>query len=144
MSKLKFRSRNGEPVRVILTSGQCAIVGNEWCEIPETLHLEAYSLGCVSDNMEVTQEVQKAEDAGVLDKLQEDAKLKAQVRSAIEKAVSDNNLRAFTNSGNPVAKYITDSVGHTVDKHIRDAVWNEMLEEGTQPPQPETLNNDIT
>lgn len=143
-NEIKFRSRNGEPVRVILTTGHCAIVGNEWRTLPEYLHQPAYAAGCVSDNMEVVKEVKAAAESGVLKHLTDSAQIKAQVRSAIEKAISENNLKAFTNSGNPVAKYINDTVGETVPKHVRDAVWDEMLSEGIQSPTAESLKDDIT
>lgn len=142
-NEIKFRSRNGEPVRVILPSGPCAIVGNDWRSLPEKFHQEAYASGCVSDNMEVVKEVQSAAESGLLDRLQGDANLKAQVRSAIENAISENNLKAFTSNGNPVAKYINSTVGKTVPKHIRDAVWDEMLSDGTQSPTSEPLKDDI-
>lgn len=44
----KFRSKGG-PVRLASISGAVAIVGEEWTEIPEELHLQALGSGCESD-----------------------------------------------------------------------------------------------
>lgn len=51
---LMFRSPTDVPVRVALLSGQVALVGPEWRELPENMHADAVAQGCLRDNMLVS------------------------------------------------------------------------------------------
>ena len=147
MTTKKFRSRTGTPVRIALTSGHVCIIGSEWQDVREIFHSAAYAAGCVSDDMEVNREAKEVQDSGLLDVVQKDAELKSRVRTAIELAIDENNLDAFTKAGNPTAKYIRDELGETVPNHTISAVMASILEEGKEVPvknPDEELRSDLT
>lgn len=140
----KFKSRTGEPVRLALLSGHTAIVTGEWISLAEYFYESAYAAGCISEDMVVNTELRESIDTGVLEKLQEKADLKSRVRVALEKAVEDNDLKAFNKSGNPTAVFLKRALGETVPNHIKDEVWYSMLNAGYKAPNESELSNDIT
>lgn len=147
MTVKKMRSTSGLDVRVALTSGHVIIIGDEWQDVDQKFHSAAYSLGCVSDDMEVSKEVKEAKESGVLDNLTLNAEVKSKVRTIILKAIEDNNLKAFTKAGNPTAKFVRDEIGYTVENHIVSAVMASILEDGHSAPSSnpdEELRSDIT
>ena len=141
---MRYRSRTGDPVRIALLSGHVAVVTGEWRELPDQFRDAAYASGCISDDMEVNKEVTKAVEAGALETLSQDAELKSKVRSAIQKALDEDNYKAFTVKNGPTHKYLTDEVGEKVPSHIKDAVWGEFLEVEVPTKKKDTLTNDIT
>lgn len=138
MQGKKFRSRNGEPVRVALLSSQVAIVGAEWRDLPEIFHSAAYSAGCISDDMVVNEASKQVVESGLLDKVSENAMLEAEVRGAIQKAIDENNIGAFTKNNGPKAQYLRDELGKTIPNHVKTKVWEDMLDKGAVSP----LSND--
>lgn len=46
---MKFRSPTGANLRIAIDTGHCAIIGADWRELPEILHLAALSAGCECD-----------------------------------------------------------------------------------------------
>ena len=148
MTYKKFRSRTGNDVRVALTTGHVAIVGSEWRDLAENFHSAAYSAGCISEDMVVNESLKEKQAEGTLDKLEEAAKFEAEVRFAIEKAIKDNNLDAFTKNNGPKAGFLKEVLGKPVPSHIRSKVWEDMLEEGMEAPgagnDEDELKNDIT
>ena len=146
MASKKMRSRSGIDVRVALTSGHVITIGSEWLEVDERFHSAAYSLGCVSDDMEVSREVKEAKEIGALDQISKQAELHSRVRTAIMKAIDENNLKAFTKAGNPTAKYIREELGETVPNHVISKVMESVLNDGVEVPNSnpdEELKSDI-
>ncbi len=48
---MRFRSQNGETVRVCNTGGHVALVGPEWTKVHKSLEADAYAAGLISENM---------------------------------------------------------------------------------------------
>ena len=139
----KFRSRTGEAVRLALLSGHVAIVGSEWEDLHERFFEMAYSRGCISEDMIANQAIQQV-DIKVLDQLQSKQDLKDRIKTALEKAIKENNLDAFNNKGNPKQGYLKAEINEPVPNHIKDEVWSEMLESGYTITTGEELKDDIT
>lgn len=143
----RFRSASGSPVRLALLSGHVTIVGTEWVSLGEVFWREAYANGCVSDDMEVFQDIEKLQDAGVIDKVQALQVLRDKVRSAVDKCLEEGNPDNFTANKGPKAQYLNAEVGETVPANIREEIWNEFVLNGASAPDTEsdkeTLNNDV-
>lgn len=60
---MKFKSPTDTPVYVSLLSGHCAVVGNEWRDLPPILHRKALEEGCITDNMDQASIDAKVESA---------------------------------------------------------------------------------
>lgn len=60
---MRFKSPTDTPVQVVLLSGHCAVIGNEWRELPPILHQEAFRKGCISDNMSESDIAARVESA---------------------------------------------------------------------------------
>ena len=50
---MQFRSPNGQDLHISTIYGHSAIVGAEWRELPEIMHLAALSAGCECDQQRV-------------------------------------------------------------------------------------------
>lgn len=142
----RFRSRNGEDIRVALTNGHVAVITSEWSPVIPLLWEAAYASGCVSEDMEVHKELDRVKESGMLDEVEKLAALKGKVKDAIVTAIKDNNIKAFTKNNGPTAKYLTEAVGEKIPTHIKNAVWEEVLDEGMSPylDDEDILKNDIT
>lgn len=142
----KFRSRNDETVRLASTSGHILLIGSEWVKLatPEQQSM-AYAAGCISEDMLVNKEVEKAVDTGLIDQLKITADTKEKIREAIQVAIDNNKLDAFTVSGRPKIKYMREYIGGSVPNHLLDEVWNDMADKIPVAKAPvEELKNDIT
>lgn len=142
----RFRSRTGEDVRVALTNGHVAIITSEWSPVVEILWEAAYAAGCVSEDMDVHKELDRVKDTGMFSEIERIATLKGKVKDAIMKAIKEDNIKAFTANSGPTAKYLREAVGEKVPTHIKNEVWEEVLDEGMTPykENKDSLKNDIT
>lgn len=138
----KFRSASGSEVRVAMLSGHVTIIGSEWTPLSEIFWKDAYANGCVSEDMDVFRDIEKLQDAGVIDKVQALQNLKERVRSAVDKCLTEGNPENFTASKGPKAQYLNAEVGETIPPHVREEIWTEYVQGGaTTPGAPEVADD---
>lgn len=143
---MRFRTRNGESVRVVSleSSGHITYVHGEWGELGPLFHSAAYATGCVSEDMEVNTELKRVSESVNMDHIGKTADIKSRTRTAIQNAIDGNNLEAFSTQGNPKVNYIKKEVGEKVPNHIISEVWSDMQKDGVAIPGEVEIKNDIT
>ena len=143
----KFRSASGTPVRVALLTGHITTVGNEWASLTEVFWRDAYANGCVSEDMDVFKDIEKLQDAGVIDKVQALQALREKVRTAVDKCLTEGDPENFTTNNGPKAQYLNKEVGETVPPQVREEIWGEYVANGASVPETvkkeEELSNDV-
>jgi hypothetical protein len=130
----KFRSASGTPVRLALLSGHVTTVGEEWASLQEVFWKDAYANGCVSEDMDVFKDIERLQDAGVVDKVQALQNLRDRVRTAVDKCLEEGNPENFTANKGPKAQYLNAEVGETVPPHVREEIWLEYVTNGASTP----------
>lgn len=104
---MKFRSRNGDTKRIATTDGHCAIVTEEWRELPEHLHEAAYAAGCMSD-----------------EGIQPGGGPNETIVAAIKTMLASNNPDDFTKAGLPDKNVLSKVVGFKVGTEMFDVAWD--------------------
>jgi len=141
----KFRSASGTPIRLSLLSGHVTTVGNEWASLSELFWRDAYASGCVSEDMDVFKDIERLQEAGVIDQVQALQDLRGRVRAAVDKCLTEGNPDDFTAQKGPKAQYLNTEVGETVPPHVREEIWNEYVTNGASAPEvskaPEVAND---
>jgi hypothetical protein len=131
----KFRSASGSPIRIALLSGHITTVGNEWASLSEVFWKDAYANGCVSEDMDVFKDIERLQEAGVIDQVQALQNLRGKVREAVDKCLAEGNPENFTASKGPKAQYLNSAVGETVPAHVREEIWAEYVANGATSPE---------
>ena len=139
---MRFRSRSDNDVaRLTSTSGHIVLVGQEFVEVPQHMEAEAYSNGCVSEEIYnsikadmakgalATGEGGDAKPAGGIklpsgDVTQEDRS--AVIRQAIQGMLDGGEEGAFTAAGLPNLKVLSGKCGFQVAKDEMEAAWGEI------------------
>ena len=122
----KFRSP-GEPIRVVSTSGNIAIIDNDLASIPSDLWAQAYASGAISEDMKVSDMVSYISDKK---KEQEDKELEE--RLAIKKVLKtafDNPVGYVDKDSKPVVRKLLGLLGKPVKKDLIDSIWEELTQE---------------
>ena len=107
---MKFRSPSETPVYLCLLTGQSAVVGTEWRELPILLHRKALEEGCITDNMDEETIHAKIESA-----LPEQSKHEIIV-GIIKDMMSNPKEGDFTAADLPNLRRLSLSAGWTVSK----------------------------
>jgi len=128
----KFRSKSGTTVRLALLDGHVTLVGSEWQDLHERFHSAAYSAGCVSDDMVVSEERER--NPKVYSNLEARAMKKDKIKERIARWIEDNRIDNFNKQGKPDAAKLKAALGETVSNSERDEAWYEMLEDGFTIP----------
>ena len=144
---MRFRSRsNNEATRLASTSGHIILVGQEFVEVPQHMEADAYSNGCVSEEIYnsikadmakgalATGEGGDAKPAGGVklpsgDVTQEDRS--AVIRQAIQGMLDGGEEGAFTAAGLPNLKVLSGKCGFQVAKDEMEAAWKVVSGNGT-------------
>lgn len=124
----RFKSTSGTPIRIALLSGHVAWVQTEWTDLQERFWSEAYSLGCISEDMIKNTSMSQV-DHRVLNTLNNIALQKNEVEDAIRRLVKENKLDDFDKNGKPKSSVLTTMVGFRVTNSMRDEVWYRVQEQ---------------
>lgn len=124
----RFKSTSGNQVRIALLSGHVALVETTWTELHQRFWTDAYSQGCISEDM-VKNTSTSDVDPKVLNTLNNIALQKSEISDAIRKLVRDNVLESFDTNGKPKATKLTSMVGFRVTNSLRDEVWYKVQQE---------------
>ena len=143
---MRFRSRsNSEVARLASTSGHIILVGQEFVEVPQHMEADAYSNGCVSEEIYnsikadmangalATGEGGDSNPAGGI-KLPSDTgqgDRPAVVRQAIQGMLDGGEEGAFTAAGLPNLKVLSGKCGFQVAKDEMEAAWKVVSGNGT-------------
>jgi hypothetical protein len=125
---MKFRTRSGM-VRLGSPTGHVHTLTEEWAELHERFHKEAYASGCVSEDM--------AAVLATLDKpapdgekpLHGDAARMDKVKVAIRKMLDGNEQKNFTAAGIPDLRILRAVADFEVTSDERDEAWRQVNEE---------------
>lgn len=111
---MKFRTRSGS-IRLATTSGHITWLTEEWRDLPEVFHAEAWASGCISEDMA---QVLQGEEKPRGDK----------VKAAISQMVKEgpvNDKNYWTEAGVPQLKKLREIAGFEVTASERDQAWAE-------------------
>jgi hypothetical protein len=118
----RFKSRSGKDVRIAQLSGHIAIVGGEYADLHERFHSDAYSQGCVSEDMQKNTVLDSVSPQQVEDLLSKSA-LDAAILAEFKRIVDENDQDAMTKSG-PDARLLSTVVGQRISTQKRNAMWH--------------------
>lgn len=131
---MKFRSRSKDEVtRLASTTGHVCLIGQEWAEVPEHMEGDAYSKGCISEEMFETikdtlakeaAEGGKGETADLdLDKETKEGARNATIKTAIDKMIDDPKPSDFTARGLPNLAVLSERCKFPVPKVVMEPIW---------------------
>lgn len=123
---MKFRTRKGE-VRLATTLGHVTFLTEEWKELPEIFHQEAYSRGCISEEMAEVLSKDGGIDESKVDVNQSPEETRmAAVLDAVKEMHDVKDVDGmFTESGLPSLKRLREIAGFEVTSEERDKAWAE-------------------
>lgn len=123
----KFKAPGSEPVRVVSPDFMVIswVSPDEWIELREEVWQDAYSQGCISDDMNRVG-VNPLEAVAAL-KAQEIA-YEDQVRKAIKQMLDDGDPSNFDGAGKPKIQVIADIIGTSPAATLRDKIFKEFKE----------------
>lgn len=125
---MKFRTRKGS-LRLATTLGHVTHLTEEWKELPEIFHAEAYANGCISDEMaEVLAKDGSLDESKVdVDQSPEQTRMDS-VRAAVKEMNDAREVDGmFTDSGLPNLRRLREIAGFEVTAEERDTAWNEFI-----------------
>jgi hypothetical protein len=118
----RFKSADGSEVRVALETGHVTIIGNEWTELHERFHSQAYANGCISEDMAKLAEIKLNKET--VNKIETVALKKEKIKGAIQQLLEEFDQANFTNGTNlPKSTVLTKMIGEKVSNSERDEVW---------------------
>ena len=151
---MRFRSRsNNEASRLASTSGHIILVGQEFVEVPQHMEADAYSNGCVSEEIynSIKADMAKGAERAAMEMLagatgggaQQVSVIKlpsgdiiredrpAVDRQAIQGMLDGGEDGAFTAAGLPNLKVLSGKCGFQVAKDEMGAAWKVVSGNGT-------------
>lgn len=118
---MRFRSPTDAHIRVALTSGHVAIIGEEWQELDPMFHREALAQGAQVDKTQISNAVAPpiaASDGGAAKVHDTETEIHKAIVTMLER---DDDGDFVKGSGNPNLKAVEKLVGFRVE---RDTVYN--------------------
>lgn len=136
---MRFRTRHGE-IRVAAQPGYVQTVTEEWAELHERFHKEAYAAGCISEDMleilsTATAQVGATATAALKSEgdqekvLQGDSARLEKVKAAIKKMLDSDEPKNFTSAGLPDLRVLRAVADFEVSGDERDEAWKQVQEE---------------
>ena len=130
---MKFRSRNEDVVRLASTIGHVCLIGKEWTEVPDHMEGDAYSKGCISEEMfdtikktlanEVSEEI-TGEGVGLeLGEETEEGVRNLTIKKVIDKMIDEPKPSDFTARGFPNLAVLSERCEFPVPKKIMEPIW---------------------
>lgn len=118
-----FKVTGTQPIRLVADGGHVTWVTTEWQPLHQRFHMDAYSKGCISEDM--IKNVSTTDVApSVINTLNNIAIQKDEIETAIKKMVEKGSPEDFQKrDGKPKAATITQLVGFRVTNSMRDDVW---------------------
>lgn len=117
-----------EPVRVFAPGGHVTWITQEWAPLHQRFHMDAYSKGCISDDMVKNPSAENI-DPSVVNVLNNVALQRNEIETAMRKVIAKKNPNDFQEKdGKPKATTITSIVGFRVSAAQRDAAWHKIKE----------------
>lgn len=134
---MKFRSRNKDIIRLASTIGHVCLIGEEWSEVPEHMESEAYSKGCISEEMyETIKDTIDKEEGNVTDipvgdgdtldfsPATDEGVRNVTIKEAIDKMIDEPKPSDFTARGMPNLSVLSERCGFPVPKVFMEPVWD--------------------
>ena len=105
-----FKSPTGQPIQVAILTGCCAVVGDEWRELPVDLHRKAIEEGCITSDMDLAT-INAGQPQPSADKSNE------QILIEVIKAMMENpEASDFRSDGMPNIKSVIRNCGWTASR----------------------------
>lgn len=135
---MKFRSRNKDTVRLASTVGDVVLIGEDMVEVPEHMEGDAYSKGCISEEMvnTIKDEMDDKTNPPVVDPPvvgtpvdlsfaveTEVGAENAKIKEEIDKMIDEPEDSFFTSQGFPNLSVLSGKCGFTVPKVRMTPVW---------------------
>ena len=127
MEYKNFRSANGEMVHISSLSGHQVVLGKEFREVPDILWSQAYSLGALSEEMQVTSVKNHIEEKR-LELVAKEAEEREVIKDKMQ--VAYENPAVYLDSKDKlVQRKIISLLGHTIKRDLMDDIWAEIVSE---------------
>ena len=123
----RFKTNDGSKVRIAQLSGHVAWVGASYEELHERFHSDAYSLGCVSEDMQKNTVLDSVSPKQV-DELLERSAIDNAIIAEFKRIVDENDQDAMSNSGPDAAK-LSKKIGHRISSQKRNGMWHKFQQE---------------
>jgi len=121
----KFKSVDGEPKRIALTTGHVYLIGNKWTDIPELAWRLAYAEGCISEEFVLSGNKEPTKVVAGKELLMREAV------DVIKSWIKDNKTENFTKTNNlPNVFKLREALGSDeIDNKFRDTAFITASEE---------------
>jgi len=127
MEYKKFRSGNGEMIHLFSTSGHAVVLVNDFREVPECLWSQAYSLGALSEDMQVISVKNHIEEKR-LELIAKEIEERTIIKDKMQMAYIEPALY-LDSKGKLIQRKIISLLGHTIKRDLMDDIWSEIVEE---------------
>jgi hypothetical protein len=127
MEYKNFKSANGELVHLSSMSGHQVVLCKEFREVPDILWSQAYALGALSDDMQVTSVKNHIEEKR-LELLAKEAEDRATIKGKMQVAYTDPALYLDA-KGRLIQRKIISLLGQTIKRDLMDEIWAEIVVE---------------
>jgi hypothetical protein len=125
MEYKNFKSAGGELIQIHSLSGHSIVIGKEFKSVPDILWAQAYALGALSDDMQVTSVNNHIEEK----RLEAVAK-EAEEREAIKEKmqVAYQNPAIYLDAkGKLIQRKIISLLKATIKRDLMDEIWDEIV-----------------
>lgn len=136
----RFYAPDGEPIRVYLKDGRCAVV-DEPRELPAAFHKEALKRGCIIEgqgrrvDLSVPEsEDQEARQAAIIALIEE--ALQAEPDPEDPEAYEEAYGEAFNSDEKPSVRWLEKRLGYNISSEERDAAWARVDKSGLEEEEP--------
>jgi hypothetical protein len=127
MEYKKFRSANGEMIHISSLTGHQAVLKKDFQLLPDILWSQAYSLGALSEDMQVTSIKNHIEEKR-LELLAQEAEERANIKDKMQVAYQNPAVYLDTKS-KLVQRKIISLLGKPIKRDLMDEIWAEIVTE---------------
>lgn len=125
----KYRSPDGDDIRVETNTGHITIVGADWRELPAIYHNAAIAAGCECDASTLKRNKVKPEASSEAQKdLDEAGKIKRALQTMLGREVEGD----FKSNGDPNLNIVSQLAGFKVKRADVQPVYQELLDEADE------------
>jgi hypothetical protein len=127
MEYKNFKSAGGELIHISSLSGHQVVLGKEFKEVPDILWSQAYSLGALSEDMQVTSVKNHIEEKR-LELLAQEAADRAIIKDKMQTAYQNPAIYLDAKS-KLVQRKIISLLGKPIKRDLMDEIWAEIVTE---------------
>jgi hypothetical protein len=127
MEYKNFKSAGGEFIHVQSLTGHSVVLGKEFREVPDILWSQAYALGAVSEDMQVTSVKNHIEEKR-LEMLAKEAEERADIKEKMQVAYQ-NPAIYLDAKGKLIQRKIISLLKATIKRDLMDEIWAEIVTE---------------